>query len=235
MEKKRSIEEIKWHLFNEKKHFLFYNSISTGAIRMYDDKLLETLREIPYQGVPASITLLTMGLTEGNYSNNALLLSRAFINTDDEISLVYGNINSLSLDPKLKGVEIEHCFLERKTKEGVELVYDTTTGLIYDKDTYYQLECPKVKRTYDKKTIKEYLRLEDGLFPELTCNSLMSLDNMPNIDDLDCRKDAIYSVEGMELLEREIRFFKDKMHEEKKQKVIKRKIIKMPEKAAVNF
>ena len=59
-----------------------------GLVGYYTDTLIEKLRNIYDGGMPASIILLSIGLCNGNCYDRALLLSRAFLDTDCDVKLV---------------------------------------------------------------------------------------------------------------------------------------------------
>ena len=44
----------------------------------------------------------------------------------------------------------DHCFVERITRDGQHLIYDTTFGFVYDKDIYWAMEHPDVRRVDEK-------------------------------------------------------------------------------------
>lgn len=78
------------------------------------------------------------------------------------------DIDSLRLNPQYideyrngNGSESEHfanyCFAERTLKDGTILVYDTSVGLVFEKDLYYKLENPKITKVDDRKTTLRFL------------------------------------------------------------------------------
>ena len=156
------IDENIWKLYEKKKNHLTYKGLRNKSIDIYDDLLIEKLRDIYYGGIPASILLLSDMMTNGFCYDRALLLSRAFLDTDDDINLIYADIDSLRLNPKYKHNKekqsFEHCFLEKITKDGKHLIYDTATGLIYDKKIYWMIEHPKVRKINKKEDIIDFYR-----------------------------------------------------------------------------
>ena len=131
-----------------------------GTIRLYDEELIKKLRYIYDCGVPASILLLCYELCVGQCHERAHLLSRAFLDTDDEVYVITADVDSLSLRPEIirddsDPLKSEHSFVYRKTKDGKEYIYDTTRGYIYDYNIYWDLERPKIRKILGKKSIRD--------------------------------------------------------------------------------
>ncbi len=140
----------------------------TGHIWSYDQEegLIDRLRSIYYDGIPLSVWLLSFGYTFEKCFETAFMISYGF--DGDEFRLVNADVASISLNPKPKyskeGISVSldeagygnHFFAERTMKDGQVLVYDGTDGLIYDKDTYYQIERPKVVRIISEEGTDEW-------------------------------------------------------------------------------
>ena len=84
----------------------------------------------------------------------------------DDFKVVYADVNSLRLNPEnideyRKGQAGEHyanhCFAERTFSNGKTIVYDTSLGLVFDKDIYYQPESPKITNVNDKEKTLSFL------------------------------------------------------------------------------
>ena len=113
-----NIREEQWKLHNIKERKLLINGLKTGKITPYDDELIEKLRTIYYGGMPASIILLSDGLSNGHCYDRALLMSRAFLDTDDDVKLVYATIDSIRLNPQYQNRDdpmfADHCFVVQR-------------------------------------------------------------------------------------------------------------------------
>ena len=96
------LQELKWNLYEKRSQKLLIRGLKNGNIEPYGDYLIEQLRDIYYVGVPASIILLSNGLSNGYCYDRALLMARAFFDGDNDIKLVYASIDSLKLNPKYK-------------------------------------------------------------------------------------------------------------------------------------
>ena len=75
-------------------------------------------------------------------------MSQAFLDSEDDVKLLYAEIDSLRLNPDYirdDPMYADHCFVERITKDGRHLIYDTSCGFIFDKKIYWLME----KRTVD--------------------------------------------------------------------------------------
>ena len=205
-------QEIKWKLHNYKNKKILIWGLKNGLIIPYDDRLIEKLRSIYYGGIPASIILLSDGLCNGHCYDRAVLLSRAFFDEEDDIKLLYARINSLKLNPELAGkddIHYDHCIVERITKNGKHLIYDTSTGLIYDKRLYWLSEHPKIRKINDKESIIKFVREDEEYEPEdIERDKYAAPFILPMIEATYGRPNEMYSTLGIELLQREIELFK---------------------------
>lgn len=135
---------------------------------LYDDKLINKLRNIYERGVPASLLLLSNCVCFGKKYDRSLLLARAFMEDQEDFQIVYAsieslrtefrhNIGDLSLD--VNGLTRRYL-VERTTTDGEHYIYDPFTGLLYDKDMYEVLEKPKIVNTMGKDSIDKYIKCE---------------------------------------------------------------------------
>lgn len=152
-------------------------------------------------------------MCNGHCYDMALLISQAFLDEEDDVSLVYASIDSLRLNPiyaKRKDPLIaDHCFVERITKDGHYLIYDTSSGFVYDKNIYWKMEHPKVRKINDKNLIKEFVKDENLRYSEdIEKSKYASILTLPCIESTYGRISEKYSCLGIELLQREIEYFK---------------------------
>lgn len=209
-----NIVNKKWELHCKKRDKLTLWGLRQGYIAPYDDKLIEKLRNIYSGGIPASIILLSNGMCNGHCYDRAQLMSRVFLDTQDDVKLVYASIDSLRLNPIYASKEedslyADHCIVERVTENGVEIIYDTSTGLIYDKQLYWIIERPKVRYIKDKNKIKEEVFEEEFYYPEDPDRDKYVLPLIfPFIEMSYGRPTEMYSRLGIELLQREIEHYK---------------------------
>lgn len=211
MEKK--LQNIKWNLHNYKSRQLLIWGLKNGYISTYDDALIEKLRNIYDGGIPASILLLSNGMSNGHCYDRALLMSKAFLDEDDDVQLVYASIDSLRLNPQFidpaNPMYADHCFVERVTKDGQHLIYDTSTGFIYDKKLYWLMEHPKVRKRNSKSSIIDFVKSEEYYHPEnIERDKYASPLILPMIEMTYGRPTEMYSMLGKGLLQREIELFK---------------------------
>ena len=209
------MQKIRWKLHLYKQNKLLIWGLKNGLIIPYDDKLIEKLRTIYYGGVPASVILLSNGMTNGHCYDRALLMSRAFLDDDGDVKLLYASIDSLKLNPKYISDNLlyaDHCIVERKTKEGCQLIYDTSTGFIYDKILYWLMEHPKVRKVNTKDDIKKFIDEDEELWPEdIERDKYVAPLLLPMIEMSFGRPTEMYSLNGIELLQREIENYKNKI------------------------
>ena len=159
------IENLKWILYKKKRDILADFGFSFGAIRPYDDELIEKLRDVYYGGIPASICLLDENGVRRKCYDRALLIAHAF--KDDDFRMVDADIDGITLNPKNIDYYVDephygnHCFIERTDEKGTVWVYDTTMMLMYEKSLYYAMERPKITRINEKDAVLNYCEFVD--------------------------------------------------------------------------
>lgn len=209
------IQKMKWNFYQYKKFELLRWGLKTGRIFPYDDELIKKLRTIYHGGIPASIILLSDGLSNGFCYDRALLMSRAFLDTEDDVKLLYGDVDGLKLNPRFINdgpLYADHCFLERITKDGVKLIYDTSTGFVYDKKLYWLMEKPKIRKINEKEAIQRFIRDDEEVHPEnLEDDKYVAPIILDNLKYTYGRPNEMYAQLGIELLQREIDLFKEKI------------------------
>ncbi len=208
----KKIQELKWKLHCYRQKRLFFYGLKKGYIAPYNDELIEKLRHVYYGGIPASVILLSNGMTNGHCYDRALLMSRAFLNDDDDVQLLYASIDSLRLNPLYISDDplyADHCFVERITKDGRHLIYDTSTGFIYDKNLYWLMENPEVRKINSKESIKRFIEEDEDRWPEdVERDKYAAPLILPMIEMSFGRPTEFYSFSGIELLQREIDHYK---------------------------
>lgn len=206
------LQKLKWDLHCYKQKLLLIWGLKNGLIAPYDDTLIEKLRKIYYGGIPASVILLSDSMTNGHCYERALLMSRAFLEDDDDVNLLYADIDSLKLNPKLISdvpLYVDHCIVERITSEGKHLIYDTSAGFVYDKKLYWLMEHPKVREVNSKELIIEFINEDDEIHPEnIERDKYVAPLVLPIIEKTFGRPNEMYSFKGIELLQREIEIYK---------------------------
>ena len=205
------LQDLKWKLHNYKSKQLLIWGLKNGYIAPYNDALIEKLRNIYDGGIPASIILLSDGMSNGHCYDRALLMSRAFLDEEGDVQLVYATINSLKLNPQFVDCDnplfAEHCIVERVTKDGQHIIYDTSTGFAYDKKLYWCIENPKVRHINNKQSIKEFVKSNEYYYPEdIERDKYVSPLILPMIELSYGRPTEMYSHLGIELLQREIEY-----------------------------
>ena len=209
------MQKLKWYLYQKKYKMLLIYGLQHGLIFPYDDKLIEKLRNIYYGGIPASIILLSDCMSNGHCYDRALLMSRTFLDDEDDIKLLYGDIDSIKLNPRFISDfphYANHCFVERITKDGRHLIYDTSCGFVFDKKLYWLMERPRLRHTNNKESIRKFIEEEEDRFPEdAERDKYVSPLILPIIEATFGRPTEMYSLNGIELLQREINHFKEQI------------------------
>ena len=206
------LQKLKWDLHSYKKKRLLIYGLKNGLIKPYDDQLIEKLRKVYYGGIPASVILLSDGMTNGHCYDRALLMSRAFLDSEDDVQLLYADIDSLKLNPKFisdSPLYADHCIVERITKDGKHLIYDTSAGFVYDKKMYWLMEHPKVRKVNNKESIIKFINEDEDFHPEnVERDKYIAPLVLPMIEKTFGRANEMYSLLGIELLQREIEHYK---------------------------
>lgn len=206
------IQKMKWNLHSYKYKVLLIWGLKNGLITPYDDQLIEKLRKVYYGGIPASVILLSDGMTNGHCYDRALLMSRAFLDDEDDVQLLYADIDSLKLNPKFISdlpFYADHCIVERITKDGKHLIYDTSVGFVYDKKLYWLMEHPKVRKVNNKESIIKFINEDEDFHPEdVDRDKYIAPLVLPMIEKTFGRPNEMYSLLGIELLQREIEYYK---------------------------
>ena len=206
------IQKMKWDLHSYKQKVLLIWGLKNGLITPYDDQLIEKLRTVYYGGIPASVILLSDGMTNGHCYDRALLMSRAFLDDEDDVQLLYADIDSLKLNPKFisdSPLYADHCIVERITKDGKHLIYDTSAGFVYDKKLYWLMEHPKVRKVNNKESIIKFINEDEDFHQEdVERDKYIAPLVLPMIEKTFGRPNEMYSLLGIELLQREIEHYK---------------------------
>ena len=206
------LRELKWKLHCYKHKKLLIYGLNKGLIRPYDDNLIQKLRTIYYGALPASIILLSDGMTNGHCYDRALLISRAFLDEKDDVQLIYASIDSLKLNPRYFSYDArfaDHSICERITEDGKQYIYDTSSGFVYDKKIYWLMENPIVRKINNKQSIIDFINGdEDIIFENLDSDKYAATLILPMIENAVGRPNEMYAFEGIELLQREIEHYK---------------------------
>lgn len=208
------LQQMKWYLHNYKTKLLLIWGLKNGYIAPYDDDLIKKLRNIYDGGIPASILLLSNGMSNGHCYDRALLMSRAFLDEEGDVQLVYATIDSLKLNPEYindedDSLSYDHCIVERTTKDGKHFIYDTSSGFVYDKNLYWLMEHPKVRKINNKDSIIKFVNSQEYYNPEdIEKDKYAAPLIIPMIEMTYGRPNEMYSMLGIELLQREIDHFK---------------------------
>ena len=209
------IQKLKWYLHQKRYKMLLIYGLQHGLIFPYDDELIGKLRNVYYGGIPASIILLSNGMSNGHCYDRALFMSRAFLDEEDDVKLLYGDIDSLKLNPRFISDSphyADHCFVERIAKDGRHLIYDTSCGFVFDKRMYWLMEKPKLRHTNSKESIRKFIDEDEDRFPEdIERDKYASPLILPMIETTFGRPTEMYSLSGIELLQREINHFKEQI------------------------
>lgn len=208
-----SIQKNKWDSYIARSKKLLLWGLQHGYISIYSNELINKLRTIYDGGLPASILLLSKGMSNGHCYDRARLMARAFLNEDNDIKLIYASIDNLRLNPDYSSstnpMETDHCFIEITSKENEPYIIDTSTGFIYHKKMYWLMEHPIVRRIDNKEEIIKSVELDkDNNLENIERDKYAAPLILPMIEMSYERPYEMYSWTGIELLQREIEHFK---------------------------
>ena len=209
-------KEKEWKKFQRNYNRLTYWGLKHGYVKPYNNKLIEKLRTIYYGGLPASILLLSNGMSNGYCYDRALLMARAFIDTDADVKLICASINSLKLNPEYdcnkNPLYADHCFVEIIDEDGKQYICDTTSGFIYDKRFYWIIEHPEIRKVIEKEEIKRKVKEDEEYYPEdIERNKYAATLTLPLIESTYGRPTELYSHIGINLVQKEIELFKERI------------------------
>ena len=207
------IQELKWKLYLYKQKELMLWGMRHGYSGLYNDELIIKLRTIYTGGMPASVLLLSHGMCNGHCYDRALLMARAFLDTEDDVNLICADVDFLRLNPLYAEDEdpnfADHCIVERITKDGKHIIYDTTQGIVCDKRLYWLMEHPKVRLIKNKQSIINQVREEEIYEPEdLERDKYSSIVILPMLELSYDFASEIYAIKDGGLLKREIEHYK---------------------------
>lgn len=152
-------DDIKrWDEYNIRYNELLTEGASKGFVLPYFDEFFDKLRDYYSGDISVPILLLYRDFVNGYCYDCAPLVTLAF--KDNDYSILYGDVNSLKLNPKYVDCApgyADHCFA-RVEDDGMEWIIDTTVGLIFEKGLYEKLEEPKIRLEKTKEDNEVYLR-----------------------------------------------------------------------------
>jgi len=213
------LENSKWKYYKMKKQILVDYGIANGLIRPYEMEFIESLRDTYFGGVPASILLLSNKYTSGRCYDCALLA--CFGMGDDDFRMVDANIDGLALNPvyidefnkivekcgKVIGNYKNHCFVERTKKDGTVWVYDTTLGIVCEKNLYYKIENPEITKINDKQRVLDYFEYQAIKNANIEKDKEILPITFPNIEAMAVVDNGVYK----DILKYEIELFKKRI------------------------
>jgi len=93
------------------------------------------------------------------------------------------------------------------------LIYDTSCGFVFDKKMYWLMKKPKLRHINSKESIKKFVEEDEDRFPEdIERDKFVSPLILPMIETTFGSPTEMYSLSGIELLQREINCFKEQIN-----------------------
>lgn len=208
----------RWKKWRKKEYKIMVEGLKNGTIRTYNEDEIIKGRDIFYKGLPASVTLLSYHLCNGRCIEMSVLASRLFINDENtkDLKIIISDVDSLRLNPALmsRGKDYaKHYVLYRETNDGEKLIYDTTEGLAFKPDIWYKLESPTDMYMVSKEDLIKIDENTKNEKPELIkVDPLQASIILPDIEQHYKDYEEQYSWEGVELLQREVELFKERIN-----------------------
>lgn len=147
------------------KYSLFIEAYKKGLVQEFDNSLLTRLRKIYYGGFFQGILYFYYLPTDfENIGNKVELL--AYLFKDEDFEIVHGDTFSTRkiLFHQFNQQHLDfNSWIEVK-KGNVVWVYDTFSLLKFEKDLFYELEEPNVKKTVTKSYLNSIPKTEDDNF-----------------------------------------------------------------------
>ncbi len=175
-----------------------------GKVYTYVPALIDRLRPYQVGGLPVSILLLITELCNGLCYDRSLLMSLAF----NDAKIVHGDIESLRITAGEKYAE--HSFVETTEFGGNKTwVVDTSIGLIYDKDFYYELEKVKVNAEIPKQEIMNSYAIQSIISSDFEQDKYALPLYLPLIENVIKTSRWLGTASYREMIEKEIAHFKE--------------------------
>lgn len=201
---------LRWKLYKFYSKWLLLWGLDKGYIQPYNEELIKRLRGIYYGGIPASVLLLCLGITNGNCYDRALLLSRVFLEDDGDVRLVYAAVADLKFNPiyaNNKDSDADHCFVERITNNGKRYIYDTSLGFIYKKWIYWLINFPKIRKINDRQSIIDFIAEDEEIHPDEPCSDKLIRKFILSNIEATYERGEMYAMLG--ILQREVELFRN--------------------------
>ena len=192
------------------KLLLFDNGIKNGFVQEFDQAILSKLSKLYYGDITGILYLYGFPTSFETIGNKNEIFT--YVLGDYDYQIVHGDIDTID--------EVYfHLYHQRhldynswiEVKIGNKIwVYDFVSMLKIEKDLYYKLENPRVKKIYDKKQVESHPARFDDDYSYIH-DTFSSLIIIPSIETY-----LPYNPHK-ELVEQELRRFKDKIDYDKVQ------------------
>ena len=174
---------VEWDIYLKKLDYLLNMGLDDGDVTIYDDALIDNLRNIYIGEIPASIIIMMKDYCNGLCLYRSLLIAAALQN--DNFKLIKANTNTLRKNPELIAKAeyndnqnfYTHYFIEYIDETGDEWIYDTSLMFKIDKELYYDMENPEIIEIIKPTDVYEYT-----LFKDIINNKVM--DQQYKLSDL---------------------------------------------------
>lgn len=158
------------------KQFKEYNKrllhwVKEGKVKPFPMQVFDALRPYHRGGLPLSIALFIPELCTGHCYDNANRLTLAF----DDCKQLYGDIDAIRIMHPDQSAD--HSFVEAYGH-----IFDTTFGLMYTKEAYWDIERPAIRLERTKKECLEFIPLQEEIAGNFENDKYMLPLILPNIE-----------------------------------------------------
>jgi|GEM_PF-2958002 len=195
-----------WQKRADERHARFMKAVNAGQVRPFPKEVFDALRPYQFGGIPMSILLFTIEMNNGFCYEKGTDLTLAF----DECTLYYGDVEYLRVKTegeihKDGSSAADHAFVEAYGH-----VFDTTMGLMYTKEAYWDVERPTIRKTHTKEECLEYLKYSGilGGGTDFAKNKWSLLLTLPSIENIVYNTEDIATEMNKKLLLEEIKKLK---------------------------
>ena len=159
--------ELRWQKYLDKKKEIELYGISNNLIYPIEDEIIKRLRNVYDLGLRASILISSSILCNSFCMQRPLLLTLAV--GDEDFNIIDFFCNGIILNPEYIGqnnINTDdyfgiHRVFERIREDGSRWIYDTSYGLVFEKNLYYTLEVNKVDTIISKNEILRSAKYND--------------------------------------------------------------------------
>ena len=158
----------------------FFKAVEAGQIGAFPKSVFDALRPYHYGGLPLSILLFIPELCNGLCYDRSSIMTLAFAKCQQH----YGDIESLRVkaDPEHAAADplhADHAFVE-----AYDHIFDTSNGLVYTKEAYWEVERPEVRLSHTKQECLRSYEMQQILSNDFAKDRWALILTLPIVEDI---------------------------------------------------